>query len=614
MCNIRLMLIGFFGVIYFTTATAWAQPKIEEDLLGPTGKWRGYTLSPRGVHVAALVSKGSRFVVLVDGVEGPRMDQMLSLDGMPYLAANQQAASIPALFSDDGAHCAYFTKAGDEYTVMLDGKELTRGKYELSTLNRGLLTFSAGGKHLYFCESTTGGYHIVMDGKPGPVSHKPPQVVTSPDGAHYAYVGTLADGMETPWGFVDGKQVKYFGEDLRFTGKQHLVATLKVKAEMALNIDGRNVIVANNISQISISPTGGEIAAVVYTAKANKTVLVVNGKPVAGTEGVGVQNVFFSPDDKHFAVLWGGNNPYMIIDGKKGQQYQMIDSGGNSSNGIAMARSWASGLPIGTQMTLDAAVPMFPAFTSDSSKFLYVATTAGKAFLVTNEDESDGYPAISPVLSPDGKHVAFIATRGYNKPAIGLDGKMVPLKGRESGLVREAVNSLAFTPDGAHLVVTANGVFYIDGVELPDLVCPGQYLYSPDSHHLLMVATSVSNPNRAGLFLDGKLVAPGPAITNLIARPTFTPDSKHLFWIGHRPPETSDDRESAVLYVDGKPTSIHFITEGDASMSGNWEVSADGVLNFVARSNDDLKRFRVTPAPDRTLTTMLAEAAGAKHK
>jgi len=42
--------------------------------------------------------------------------------------------------------------------------------------------------------------------------------------------------------------------------------------------------------------------------------------------------------------------------------------------------------------------------------------------------------------------------------------------------------------------------------------------------------------------------------------------------------------------------------------SGSWEVSADGVLTFLAKVGDNIKRFRVTPAPDMTIDKMVNEA------
>jgi hypothetical protein len=41
---------------------------------------------------------------------------------------------------------------------------------------------------------------------------------------------------------------------------------------------------------------------------------------------------------------------------------------------------------------------------------------------------------------------------------------------------------------------------------------------------------------------------------------------------------------------------------------GAVEVSADGTLNFVARTAGEFHRYRVTPGDDTSLATMLAAA------
>ena len=186
-----------------------------------------------------LNAKGSRFIVSVDGVDGPRIDQLIGFDGNPFTAGASNNTGgiiqVPILFSDDGAHCAYLAKSGDDYILVLENKELVRAKFQASALSYGRLTFTAGGKHLYYGEADpTGGYHITMDGKPGPKSHTPLKVVTSPDGEHYAYLGTQADGHDTPWAVVDGRQVKYFWRRLAVYGQgRHLVALLKGNGEIA---------------------------------------------------------------------------------------------------------------------------------------------------------------------------------------------------------------------------------------------------------------------------------------------------------------------------------------------------------------------------------------------
>lgn len=607
---------AFVVTLALSTASAFADPKIEEQVIGPAGHWAGFALSPKGMHVAMLNAKGSRFIVSVDGVDGPRIDQLITPDGNPFMtgvsynAPGAGVAQVPILFSDDGAHCAYYAKSGDDYILVLDNKELVRAKFQSNALSYGPLTFTTGGKHLYYGElDPAGGYHITMDGKPGPKSRIVPKVVTSQDGAHYAYVGTQADGNDTPWAVVDGRQVKYFGDELQFSAKGHLFALLKGKGEMALNVNGKNTLVANSITQVHISPTGGEISAVVYVAKTNKTFLTINGKAVPETEGSFVQNVYFSPDDKHYAAQCtsGGADSFMIIDGKKGQKYVLINGGMNAIvNGSSTARAWALGNPAGTQVMLEQSTVSLPAFTADSSKFMYVAQVGPKSFFVTNDDESDAYQGIAPVIAPDGKHVAFLGTNGGAPPTVVVDGKVIPLNGRKG---TGGALGLSFSPDGQHWIFTNGGVVFIDGVEQKEFACPGQYVFSPDSQHLLLVGSSVADPNLSGLFLDGKLVATGPGIVNPI-RPAFSPDNKHVFWVGHKPAETSTDYNSGVLYVDGKPTAVHF-PEQDALQRGNWEVSPDGVLTFIARSGGDLKLFHITPGADTSLTTMLANAQDA---
>jgi hypothetical protein len=115
---------------------------------------------------------------------------------------------------------------------------------------------------------------------------------------------------------------------------------------------------------------------------------------------------------------------------------------------------------------------------------------------------------------------------------------------------------------------------YLDGVEQTESSCTGQYAFSPDCKHLLMAGVSVRDPNTGGLFLDGKLVGSGPGVVNT-TRPVFTPDSAHVFWLGNRPSDSSDDHDNAVLYADGKATGTHFrpITN---QVPGGWEMGRTG--------------------------------------
>jgi hypothetical protein len=614
-CVLRCVAVAV--AMTLLASVTFADSKIDEQELGAAGKWAGYTISRHGMHVAVLSRKGSRFVVTIDGAEGPRIDQLIALDGTPFNtgASNVGGAftlPIPVLFCDDGTHSAYLAKVADDYILVCDNKETARGKYASGELNSASFTMAPSGQHVYYYStSSSGQYQVVVDGKPGPSSHTRPELVLSPDGSHYAYVGTQPDSNQTKWAVVDGKQVKHFGDDLRFTSEGHLLALQHEAApsggqSMTLNIDNKPVLRAGNIGQMWISPHGKMIAAMVNPQPASPAILTVNGKPVPGTEGALISAVCFSNDDQHFAAICSGSGQSVILDGKKGQSYQVIHGNDTISPDVT-PRSWQTGLALGDQAFRDQQSASFPCFSGDSSKFLYVAQMSGQSFLVSNEDESDGVTGvISPVCSPDGKHVAYIASTGAGgaKPCVVIDGKPLTLSGR-TGTPGPASDSLSFSPDSAHWVCTSASVVYLDGVEVPDIACPSLYAFSPDGKHLLLKGTSTKDFSQSGMFLDGKLITAGPGVTNPL-RPTFTPDSKHVFWIGNRPSDSSTDHDNGILYVDGKPTATRF-APADNARFGNWQTDADNTLTFIARSSDSLKRYHVIPDPSVTLENIPAE-------
>ncbi len=608
------LVVTIFGVLCVVGAPVVAEVKVEEQELGPAGQWLACALSPHGGHAVVLVMKGSRYVVLIDGVEGPKIDGMLGLDGDPYgigsveLPANAMRFT-PVVFSDDGAHCAYYAKVGSEYVVMLDGRELSRGKWGSSTLGYLPLQFSGGGKHLFYVETdaTVGGLRLVVDGKRELLLQETPQLVLSPEGSRYAYVAAKR-GEEKRTLFVDGKDAGYVGEIPQFTADgQHLFCTGPQQgAVVGLLVDGKLKMKTDGISKLYMAPVGNGFAAALQSRNPFGQFLVVNGKKIEGSECQLVEQVFFSPDAKRFAALCktDGGMEFMIIDGKKGQEYPHIDTSGNpGADSDHARRPWANP---GQQMALDSRLPAVPGFTPDSSKFVYVASAPPRNFLVVEGEESDAYSSLlCPVFGGGGKHIGFIAGgKGETKQTLVIDGKGRMFTGRE-GSPAAGVEALSFSPDGSHYAFVCGGALYLDGVEQPG-VTGGDYLFSPDSKHIALLGASPAHPIQS-LFIDGKLAA-GNLVDGRLDRPMFTPDSQHLVWIGSRHAETSTDFENSLLFVDGKP-SIHFMGGPLDMTAGNWEMSADGVLTFVARTGDAIKRFRVTPSPDTSIATMIANPA-----
>jgi hypothetical protein len=59
------------------TPSLTATPKVEETIVGPASEGGTYMVSRKGARVAFIAPKGSRLAVVVDGVEGPIVDEML---------------------------------------------------------------------------------------------------------------------------------------------------------------------------------------------------------------------------------------------------------------------------------------------------------------------------------------------------------------------------------------------------------------------------------------------------------------------------------------------------------------------------------------------------------
>src|ERR1700681_1286815 len=97
-------------------AQAPTATKVESQVVATGEPGMRFIVSPRGAHMAVITQKGSRFVVLVDGVPGPLFDEMVQLDG----------TTSQVSFSPDGKRYAYAFRSGAEHVVIVDGKEQLR--------------------------------------------------------------------------------------------------------------------------------------------------------------------------------------------------------------------------------------------------------------------------------------------------------------------------------------------------------------------------------------------------------------------------------------------------------------------------------------------------------
>ena len=550
MVNFKNLIPPFLALLG-AAELARAAVTVDQQPLGPDGQLFGGVRSPVGNHLAIFAGKGSHYQIIMDGVEGPKIDNLIfNIAGALYRAESAWVnMPIPVIISKDGKHWAYMAKQGDEFVVMLDGKELARGPINTHNLGSSLnLTFSANGQHLFWSDDDAqGNYVIVVDGKRGPAMRTLPQLVLSPDGDHYAYINYNRDGTGA-WTFVDGKQVNFFGDIVQYTARNVLITTQRMPdGNTALLMDGKPEAKANAFRQITISPDGKQIAIIVTPQQNSPSILTINGKTVAGTEGLNVEKVYFSGDGSHYAALCDTKTgaKFMIIDGKKGDSYPTIAQQVNNDSSM----HWQYVTWTGNNANFgDLNLPV-PGFTKDGSKFVYVANSGGRQFLVVNGDESQAFGSmLMPVLSPVGNRVGAYGLTQDNTQHIIMDGKDTAY-----GNTSKRISQLTFSPLGTHYAfLLQNYTVCLDGVPQPGPT-QGNYVFSPDDKHL---AYAANNNGQQGIVVDGKLICPKAGMVNHIF---FSPDARHIYWISTGNLAVTQGiqgtRDSTMLYVDGKPAT-----------------------------------------------------------
>jgi hypothetical protein len=137
----------------------------------------------------------------------------------------------------------------------------------------------------------------------------------------------------------------------------------------------------------------------------------------------------------------------------------------------------------------------------------------------------------------------------------------------------------------------------------------GYFRLSRDGKYMARMARTAQNTNR-GLYINDKLVYPAQ---QSIAFPTFTPDSKHLFWLATEKVPNGTQLQH-VLYVDGTPVK-NFAREGNLiAVNGTFAMDENGVFTMVGLVGDTVKRLRVTPAADMDIDKMVVQAGEAQAK
>jgi hypothetical protein len=590
-----------------------AEPKVEELVVGPGNEGGSYVLSPKGVRVAYIASKGTRVAVVVDGVEGPVIDELIG--GGPMLPPSPNKApgvykathtwkglagtASAVLFSTDGKHYAYMARQGSDYIVIHDGKEIGRGPRLSLGLNQNQISMSPLGKFVTWGEMKTEGgrgkWKLFVNGKPGPeAGHQEFPIAYSPDESRYAYNAATVEDSRKSVLVVDGKVASYSGYTPQFTADSKLLITLA--PGNAVLVDGKPLNAPGiQVEKVTMGTVGSRYAVIMRKKTINHEgvgTLYLDGREVAGTDGA--MDISFSPDGKRYALRCKNveaRSFFMILDGRKGNEYQSIND----------KVYW----------------------TPDSSKAIYQITSGGRNFVVVNTEEfsvqSIAALNTSPIPMPEkGGRYAFTSGDGSNRNfSVIVDGKpALPPEIWPDG------SSFTFSADGSRYAYVARPVgrneiigLVVDG-RLSSELAVSQFAgtgwtnrpiniffqFSPDGKYLARMARKPDNTN-AGLYLNDKLVySNSTGVSHL----NYTPDSKHASWLGR---EKFPDRPQLgyVAYVDGEPT-VKFNGDSFQATDGGWEMGNDGVLTFLAIHGDSVKRFRITPAADMNIEKVIAQA------
>jgi hypothetical protein len=572
--------------------------RVEAVVLAQAENGLQFHVSPRGGHLAAVTQRGSRFVVIHEGVEGPRFDEILADD-----------ARNKVFFSDDGQRYSYVGRVGQEYVVMVDGKEQMRLPAATTKWYRNegarFPDFTPGGKHTFFSVHSTQVYatQLFFDGQPVVTNSRTiSEPVLSPDGDHYAVVAGTSRDKE--WGLiVDGRPAGYQGMEPQFTADGHLFTKIALPGGpgIAVLLDGKPFFRAQD-ARLYIPPIGHNVVSVIVRqvmGDPNGLFLVVNGKKVEGSEATRIDNVWFSPDGRHYAAdcVTPSGTHFIIADGKKGEEYRAL---------MDLRKT-----PTGARRLFE--------FSTDSTRTAYIAHSGDKEFAVIDGVESEGYPFISSFsFGGGGKRIAFIG-RGANTRDrwIVVDGKATQRN--------FAFDDLAFSPDGSRYAYTFHdlaGVItrraVVDGVLEDDssvmaMLGPGDptfILFSPDGKHVVHYGFKIST-RKNGFFIDGRFLP--DALGGRVSNPVFTPDSRHLFWFETALSSTGAPA-AVVLCVDGRIAQQVDLSDQNydlwTKVQGAWEMDTSGTLTFIAGAGDAIKRFRVTPPTDTSIDTLLSGGSG----
>lgn len=380
--------------------------------------WEAGVASQDARHWAVVTHEGDASRVVADGVKGILADEVNMLvlsangehlayrahidnddvvvfDGIPGPAYDAVEA---ILFSPDSKHIAYLAEKDQRQSLVLDGRELP--SITGTSIVSDTLLFSPDGTKLAYAVEGDKGYSIVVNGKPGNVYDMLTYPVFSPDSQHIAY---------TAWPIV-----KQIGTEVLPVAGQ--------AGNAVVVLDGVEMEGGTSVSDLVFSPDSQHFA---FSAMRDEQAsAIVDGKEMGRYEQIAQKPPIFSPDSRHVAyVANNGDGWFVAVDGKAGPVYEMVDSdfvvfSSDYRIGYAAARDnkWFVVVD-GAEMAQHEDL-FGPFFSPDGLHMAYLATDGTGWFMVNDSVPGVRYDSIIPstvLFDNTGQHLFYVATEGENR-------------------------------------------------------------------------------------------------------------------------------------------------------------------------------------------------------
>ncbi len=427
--------------------------KLKEEVIPLGSPPKGYELIPASV----IPSPHLRHLGFVC-VSRTKKSMIAIIDGKQSMAFDAIAKGYPR-FSPDGKHFLLVGEKDHKAYVLLD-KTLSRG-YDL--VYKAM--FTPDGEDVVFIARDNNQEFLVVNGRPWkayPAIAEKICPVFSPNSKKIAIIAEKPNKKSTL--VVNNKELGEYDLVLKpvfSPDSNHIAYPVKIGTQYRLRLDNKFMgDKYDEIRDITFSPDSKNIAFVARQGK--KFLLILNGQKQR--EALYIGQPIFSPDSKHLAYMeFKDKKMFIVLDNKPGPKLDQI--------GVY--------------------------FFSPDNKLLYMGVKDKKGCIFINNNPQKFFDSVGlPVVSKDGKHIAYRARKG-SKWFIVLDGKPGPSF--------ELVRRPKFSPEGKHLAYIAReNKHYIcveDNKPGKPYVWTDFPYFSKDGKHVAYVA---SNGKGTFIVLDGR--------------------------------------------------------------------------------------------------------------